>query len=94
MKFGMYSIRDFLTGYMTPVIEQSDAVALRNFEMACDRSSAHGSSLIAWRPDDFCLLKIAEFDNDSGKLTPIDPPEFIANGHSVPGRHGDHVRTT
>ena len=37
MIFGIYSIRDHLTGFMTPVIEQTDAAALRNFSLAINR---------------------------------------------------------
>lgn len=84
MTFGMYSIRDSLTGFMTPVLEQNDAAALRNFQMACDTyPKDSGKSLMRWKPADFSLFKIGYFDSDSGLLTSITPPAYIAGGLSV-----------
>lgn len=77
MKFGMYSIRDVLTGFMSPVLEQNDASAMRNFRVACEQP---GSSLMFNRPGDFSLYRIAEFDSDSGVLVPVVPPEIVCLG--------------
>lgn len=83
MIFGMYSIRDSLTGFMTPVLEQNDASALRNFRMACDSyPQESGRSVMRWKPSDFSFFKIADFDSESGEITPIVPPRFISSGLS------------
>lgn len=81
MKFRMYSIRDRLTGFMTPVLEQSDAVAIRNFRMACD-VQRRDQSVIAFNPSDFSLYCIADFDSETGILSPVSPLDFICQGDS------------
>lgn len=78
MKFGMYAIRDVLSGFMTPVLESNDAVAMRNFRMATDTNSG----LMHYRPSDFALYHIADFDAELGVLTPIVPPVVVCNGGS------------
>ncbi|WGL31294.1 nonstructural protein [Dipodfec virus UOA04_Rod_862] len=84
MIFQVYSVRDHLTGFMTPVLEQNEAVAVRNFSMACDRLKVD-SSVMAWRPSDFALYQIGSFDSDSGLVAPLSPPKLICNGDSVSG---------
>lgn len=83
MKFSMYSIRDSLSGFMTPVIEQNDAIAMRNFQMACDVHQLPADSLMRWKPDDFTLFKIAEFDSEFGTVSPIVPPVVVCSGLSL-----------
>lgn len=83
MKLGMYCVRDSVTGFMTPTLDQNDAAALRNFAMACDSSDNSFRSLMSWKSDDFTLFKIADFDSSSGVLTPIVPPVLVASGYSV-----------
>ena len=83
MKFGMYCVRDAATGFMTPTLDQNDAAALRNFSMACDSSESSFRSLMSWKSDDFTLFKIADFDSETGQLTPIVPPSLIASGYSI-----------
>lgn len=77
MKYPVYSIRDSLTGFMTPTLDQNDASAMRNFRVACEQS---GSSLMFNRPADFSLYRIGIFDTDTGSLTPVIPPEVICLG--------------
>ncbi|WGL31301.1 nonstructural protein [Dipodfec virus UOA04_Rod_868] len=84
MNYFMYSIRDNLSGFMTPVLEQNDAIAMRNFAMACD-SAKKAQSLMSWRPSDFSLYRIASFNSDTGVLTPFNPVELVCNGDSVGG---------
>lgn len=76
MKFGVYAIRDVLSGFMTPVLESNDAVAMRNFRMATDTNPG----LMHYRPGDFALYRIADFDSERGTLFPIVPPELVCNG--------------
>lgn len=79
MRFRMYSIRDRLTGFMSPVLEQSDPVAMRNFRMACDVQK-RDSSVMAHDPADFELFCLAEFDSISGKIDCLSPIELVCRG--------------
>lgn len=79
----MYSIHDSLTGFMTPVLEQNDPSAMRNFSMACQQ----GQSLMSYRPSDFTLYHIADFDSISGELLPQVPAEVVCRGDSFGGNH-------
>ncbi|WGL31259.1 nonstructural protein [Dipodfec virus UOA04_Rod_845] len=78
----MYCIRDSLVGFMTPVLEQNDAVAMRSFAMACD-SFRSDKSLMSWKPSDYSLYHIADFDSETGLVSPITPPLLVCNGDSV-----------
>lgn len=60
MKLGLYSIKDAKTGFMTPVLEQNDASALRNFAYAVNQPG----NIMGVYPNDFALFYIAEFDTD------------------------------
>lgn len=86
MKFGVYAIRDSLAGFLTPVPEQSDAVALRNFSHAF----ASRDSVMHFRPEDFDLYKIGFYDTESGLLSSC-PPTMICAGSSVKEVKSDAV---
>lgn len=88
MKLRMYSMRDHLAGFLTPTYEQNDAIAMRNFEMACS-AARREPTLISWRPSDFSLWCLAEFDSDSGALSPYSPPVLVCNGDSFSGGKSD-----
>lgn len=79
MIFGVYSIRDALSGFQTPVIEQNDAIAMRNFRMATDQMSRQ-QSVMAFKPTDFSLYRVAQFDSVSGLMSPVTPPDLVCNG--------------
>ncbi len=82
MRLGLYSIKDAKTGFMTPVLEQNDAAALRNFSHAVNQPD----SLMHDCPNDFTLFKIADFDTDAGILSILSPilvadaSEVLRNG--------------
>lgn len=78
MKFGMYCIKDAKTGFMTPVVEQNDAAALRNFSHAVNQPD----SLMHDCPNDFSFFKVAEFDTDKG-VFPILSPKLVADASEV-----------
>lgn len=77
----MYSVRDSLTGFMTPVLEQNDVCAMRNFRMACETSD----SLMRYSSSDFALYHIANFDTVSGVISPVTPVELVCSGNSFVG---------
>ena len=78
MRLGLYSIKDAKTGFMTPVLEQNDAAALRNFSHAVNQSD----SLMHDCPNDFTLFKVADFDTDSGIIA-IPNPTLVADASEV-----------
>ena len=78
MILGMYSIKDAKTGFMTPVLEQNDAAALRNFSHAVNQSD----SLMHDCPNDFTLFKVANFDTDAGIIA-IPNPSLVADASEV-----------
>lgn len=78
MKIALYSIKDAKTGFMTPVLEQCDAAALRNFAHAVNQTD----SLMHDCPNDFSLFKVANFDTDKG-VEPLDCPVLIADASEV-----------
>lgn len=78
MKMGLYSIKDAKTGFMTPVLEQGDAAALRNFSHAVNQPD----SIMHSYPNDFSLFKIAHFDTDKG-IEPVADPVLIVDASEV-----------
>lgn len=78
MKFGLYCIKDAKTGFMTPVVEQNDAAALRNFSHAVNQLD----SIMHDCPNDFTLFKVADFDTDVGIIS-ISNPSLVADASEV-----------
>lgn len=78
MRLGLYSIKDAKTGFMTPVLEQNDASALRNFSHAVNQPD----SLMRDCPNDFTLFKVADFDTDVGIIA-IPNPMLVADASEV-----------
>lgn len=68
MIYGVYSIRDLKTGYLSITLEQNDASAIRNFEHACSRSD----SLLYSHGSDYSLYKLGTFDTDTGTVVPCE----------------------
>lgn len=78
MKYGVYSMRDSVSGlYNTPTIEQNDNVALRSFKFA-----VNNNDFISFNAHDVDLFKLAEFDNETGVYTALDPIKLV-DGVSV-----------
>lgn len=83
MKVREYSVKDHKFAFSEPFQAPDDAVAHRYFAMIVN--SAEARNVMAFAPSDFDLYCIAEFDTESGQVTPIYPVEFIVNGQSVVG---------
>ena len=79
MILGVYAIQDLKSGFMTPTVEQNDAVAIRNFENACQNS---GSVLFS-HVKDFRLMKLGEYDSETGRLIPADLISVVIDGTDV-----------
>lgn len=76
MKFGIYSIRDSKTGFMTPVPEVSDETAIRNFS----HTVVNSPNVLSTFVQDFDLYKIADFEDSSGEMFPVVPPAHVISG--------------
>lgn len=64
MRFGLYSVLDVNLGYGMPVVQENDAVAMRNFDNVCrDVNSVYHT-----HPSDFTLHCIGYFDSHTGVL--------------------------
>lgn len=78
MKYGLYSIKDAKTGFMSPVLEQGDPAALRNFSAAVSQLDC----IMHQYPNDFALYKVANWDTDTG-VDPVLLPILIADASEV-----------
>lgn len=69
MIYPVVSIRDCKTGFMAPTLDINLDSAARSFLHSISRSA----DVISANPADFALYHIADFDTDSGLLTPVVP---------------------
>lgn len=79
MKYHLYAIRDALTGFMQPVMEQNDAAARRNFEHAV----FNPNSLMQSHKQHYDLYRVGDYDLDSGVIVPEIPAVMVCAGSSV-----------
>lgn len=74
MRYGVYAIRDDLTGFLTPTLDQTDEAAARNFRHAC----INENNLFYSHASDYSLFKIGEYETDTGELFPCIPKSIIS----------------
>nr|USL90263.1 MAG: DNA binding protein [Microviridae sp.] len=79
---GVYSMFDVCQGFLTPIFEDNDALALRNFSFAMQSAN----TLYRFRPTDFSFYKLGTFDTHDGTFELISPAELVARGDSVSER--------
>ncbi|UPW41026.1 nonstructural protein [Sigmofec virus UA08Rod_5712] len=79
MVLKIYAIRDLRTCFMTPTVDLNDSSAMRNFEAACRRSD----SLMYSHSEDYSLFAVGYYDQDTGKIEPVFPPELVIDGKSI-----------
>lgn len=79
MVFGIYCVRDVKSGFQTPTAQVNDAVAVRGFASAVLNSD----SVLFTYASDFALYKVAEFDADTGRITPLDLPVELIQASAV-----------
>lgn len=72
MKYGLYSMRDDLTGFLVPTADSNDATAMRNFQYAIQKPD----SVMNAKPQDFSLYKVGIFDTDDGCIEFVDEVEY------------------
>lgn len=68
MIYGVYSVRDLLTGFMSVSLDVNDASARRNFAHAVNR----GDSLFNSHPEHYVLYKLGSFNTETGLLEVCD----------------------
>ena len=77
MIYPVYTVRDVKVGFDTQfLVQMNDDAAKRAFEMAI----SNPNQMMGFKPSDFELYKIAEFDTDSGQIRAMSIPEFIIGG--------------
>lgn len=76
MIYGLYSIRDVKTGFMTPVMEANDEAAQRNFYHSVQNSEG----ILFTFAQDFSLYRIADFNAETGQIVPLVPIVQVADG--------------
>lgn len=70
-----FAIRDVKAeGFTTPFFQPTFGLAERMFKEACQDEKTSLSK----NPEDFSLFYIADFDQSSGQLTPVEP-KWICN---------------
>lgn len=79
MKYPVFAIRDFKVGFMSPICEANESVAVRNFKIACARSDSSYFSC----PEDFALYHIGFYDAEVGVLEPVVPVREVVTAVQV-----------
>lgn len=76
MKHNVYCVKDTLVGLcMPPVTGDSDPAMIRSF----GDSVLKGDTPISAHPEDYCLLKVGQFDSEFGLLIPYDAPVVLCH---------------
>lgn len=76
MIYGVYSMRDSKTGFMSVTLDQNDDAAARNFSHAVLTSDG----ILRTHAEDFSLYRLGSFDTDSGLLSPETVPVHVLSG--------------
>ena len=77
MKVKVFSVRDEkANSFGQPFFAVNDNIARRMFSDLVEDPK----SMVARHPDDFKLYSLGEFDDNSGELSPLAQPEFLAHG--------------
>lgn len=79
----LYAIRDKLTGFFPPLVEDNDAVAMRNFERALLKENTDTPGMA----DDFSLWLVGYFRTEDGCIESVEP-ELVMRGQEVVEKYG------
>lgn len=80
MKYGLYAIYDSAAAIFTsPTSDISDASAARNFRKMC----SDAGSMPNFEPSDFALYRLADYDVETGAITPLAPVVCVVRGADV-----------
>lgn len=78
MKKRVYVVRDRLVGFLSPIVDENDNTAMRNFERAMLTEQKDTPRMI----EDFSLYFIGTFDTADGRFESI-IPELVILGTEV-----------
>lgn len=76
MKYGLYSIFDAKTGFLTPTVDSNDDSAIRNFAHAV----ANSEGILYSFAQDFQLYRLGDFDSDTGSVLQAFPTVLLITG--------------
>jgi len=75
----LFSVLDIKANiFQQPFPETSTVAALRGFDVAVNNSD----SILSKFPDDFCLMELADFDQQTGEISPR-PPQNLGSARTV-----------
>lgn len=77
MILNLYSVRDLTTGFNQPWCDKNDECAIRGFSY-----SINNNDIMGFKPSDFELFQIGEFDTVSGDVCSI-LPVLVVRGDDV-----------
>lgn len=80
MLLGVYAIRDAKSGFLAPTVDQNGDSAIRNFSHAVMTTN---DSLFFTHASDFSLWHIADYETDSGCITPLVPPIHLVDADQI-----------
>lgn len=78
MKKPVYAVRDARVGFMTPIVDDNDASAMRGFENAV----ISGEGYFANFASEYDLFRIGVFDTEQGQFV-NEMPDLLCSGASV-----------
>lgn len=79
MTYRLYAIRDSVANqYLAPMVDQSDATAMRNFAHTILTSGG----TITTHPQDYDLYYLGDYDSDTGDLRPL-PAILVVRGGDI-----------
>lgn len=77
MIYQIYAIYDSASGvFMAPTIDLSDGAAIRSFRQALSKAD----TIMGFKPDDFILYCIGNYDVETGEIQSIVPPVQLTRG--------------
>lgn len=80
MIYPVYTVRDVKVGFDVQfLVQASEEAAKRAFEMAVNNPG----TMMGFKPSDFELYKVAEFDTDKGVMIGCPIPEFVVGGEEL-----------
>lgn len=73
----IYSVNDNKANYyLPPMVMRNHDEAIRSFKTACEQEGSQFKT----HPNDFTFVCVAEWDEDTGTVIPLEKPLILANG--------------
>lgn len=81
MKHGVFAVRDRCAdAFLPPFCLPTESMAIREFSYAATRLQDHKFYL---HPHDYSLYKVAEYDDQDGRVTGLVEPQFLVSAVSL-----------